>query len=410
MQPAKIISNVPMPEKYVGFADLPNQIFRHYAMEGFDFNLMVVGEPGLGKSTFINNLFMCDVYVDTKYPEPMTSDSEPLMDIRNSFTTIQEKGIKLRLNLIDTPGYGVALDNRSNSDKIVKYIDQKYSEYLDWEFSSARAQYRDSRIHCCLYFVVPSGQKLKPIDLEFLGKVHNKVNVVLAIGRADSLTPDDLSQFKKRILEELEVNNIKIYQFPQTMIKTLDDKEKVENYLNRSPFAVVSSNTTLEINGKHVRCRKYPWGVCDVENVQHSDFLPLRSLLLRTCTAHLINTTHNVFYEAFRSSNEAHPHIDTSDSSYKYIEEEKTRFASFVEEKKSEYKEKTEKYIREIQERISELEAGYKDRIQSLEADIANMPTMTSSTSVSTRSNKSNTKLDHENTNPDEKKKKKKIF
>lgn len=35
--------DVVSPEKYVGYADMPNQIFRSLAMEGFDFNLMVVG-------------------------------------------------------------------------------------------------------------------------------------------------------------------------------------------------------------------------------------------------------------------------------------------------------------------------------------------------------------------------------
>ncbi len=31
---------------------------------GFEFTLMVIGESGLGKSTFINSLFLTDLYSD----------------------------------------------------------------------------------------------------------------------------------------------------------------------------------------------------------------------------------------------------------------------------------------------------------------------------------------------------------
>lgn len=50
----------------LGFANLPNQVHRKSVKKGFDFTLMVVGEPGLGKSTLINCLFRTDLYKDQK--------------------------------------------------------------------------------------------------------------------------------------------------------------------------------------------------------------------------------------------------------------------------------------------------------------------------------------------------------
>ena len=47
---------------YVGFANLPNQVYRKAVKKGFEFNLMVIGESGLGKSTFINSLFLAELY------------------------------------------------------------------------------------------------------------------------------------------------------------------------------------------------------------------------------------------------------------------------------------------------------------------------------------------------------------
>ena len=47
------------------------------------------------------------------------------------------------------------------------------------------------------------------------------------------------------------------------------------------PFAVVGSNTVLEVNQKKVRGRQYPWGVAEVENADHCDFTTLRNMIIR---------------------------------------------------------------------------------------------------------------------------------
>lgn len=47
------------------------------------------------------------------------------------------------------------------------------------------------------------------------------------------------------------------------------------------PFSIVGSNSLLEVNGKRVRGRLYPWGVVEVENKDHCDFVKLRNMLIR---------------------------------------------------------------------------------------------------------------------------------
>lgn len=59
-------------------------------------------------------------------------------------------------------------------------------------------------------------------------------------------------------MNQIKQHQIKIYEFPDC-----DDEE--ENKINkqmrdRVPFAVVGSNTVVEVDGKKARGRKYPWG------------------------------------------------------------------------------------------------------------------------------------------------------
>lgn len=56
----------------------------------------------------------------------------------------------------------------------------------------------------------------------------------------------------------------------------------------------------VEVAGKKVRGRQYPWGIVDVENPEHCDFIKLRSMLI-THMQDLQEVTHDVHYENFRS-------------------------------------------------------------------------------------------------------------
>lgn len=67
-----------------------------------------------------------------------------------------------------------------------------------------------------------------------------------------------------QILNEIAQHKIRIYEFPETD----DDEEesKLHKALrSRVPFAVVGSNTVIEVDGKKVRGRKYPWGIAEGE-------------------------------------------------------------------------------------------------------------------------------------------------
>jgi septin 2 len=132
-------------------------------------------------------------------------------------------------------------------------------------------------------------------------KLHSKVNIVPVIAKADVLTKKEVNRLKMRILEEIKANGIKIYPLPDCDSDEDEDyKEQVRQLKEAVPFAVCGSTTLLEVKGKKVRGRLYPWGVVEVENPEHCDFIKLRTMLI-THMQDLQEVTQEVHYENYRS-------------------------------------------------------------------------------------------------------------
>lgn len=285
---------------YVGFANLPNQVHRKSVKKGFEFTLMVVGESGLGKSTLINSLFLTDLYPERIIPGA-AEKIERTVQIEASTVEIEERGVKLRLTVVDTPGYGDAINCRDCFKTIISYIDEQFERYLHDESGLNRRHIVDNRVHCCFYFISPFGHGLKPLDVAFMKAIHNKVNIVPVIAKADTLTLKERERLKKRILDEIEEHNIKIYHLPDAESDEDEDFKEQTRLLKASiPFSVVGSNQLIEAKGKKVRGRLYPWGVVEVENPEHNDFLKLRTMLI-THMQDLQEVTQDLHYENFRS-------------------------------------------------------------------------------------------------------------
>ncbi|RLU20933.1 hypothetical protein DMN91_007547 [Ooceraea biroi] len=285
---------------YVGFANLPNQVHRKSVKKGFEFTLMVVGESGLGKSTLVNSLFLTDLYPERIIPDAIEKTNQTVK-LDASTVEIEERGVKLRLTVVDTPGYGDAIDNTDSFRAIIQYIDDQFERFLRDESGLNRRNIVDNRIHCCFYFISPFGHGLKPLDIEFMKQLHNKVNIVPVIAKADVLTKKEVLHLKKRVMEEIEGSGIKIYPLPDCDSDEDEDyKEQVRQLKEAVPFAVCGANTLLEVKGKRVRGRLYPWGVVEVENPDHCDFIKLRTMLI-THMQDLQEVTQEVHYENYRS-------------------------------------------------------------------------------------------------------------
>jgi septin 2 len=261
---------------------------------------MVVGESGLGKSTLIKSLFQADVYANRIIPSAQ-ENVERTVKIEATTVDIEERGVKLRLTVVDTPGFADAINSENCFNPIVEYIDSQYEKYLQDESGLNRRHIIDCRVHCCYYFINPIGHGLKPLDVAFMKAVHSKVNIVPIIAKADTLTRAELAILKQRVMSEIEKYGIQLYVLPEC-----DDdedpeyKDQCKQLKEAIPFAVIGSDAVLEVRSRKVRGRQYPWGVVEVENPEQCDFVKLRTMLI-THMQDLQEVTHEIHYENFRS-------------------------------------------------------------------------------------------------------------
>lgn len=175
--------------------------------------------------------------------------------------------MRLRLTIVDTPGYGDQVNNENCWDPVLRYIKEQYAAYLRKELTPARdRRIPDTRIHCVLFFIAPSGHALRPIDITVMRKLTEVTNVIPVIAKSDSLTSEEKEAFKRRIKSELDFHGIRAYPFPQTLEDiegwdTADEREYLQKIRNMLPFSVIGSEQVVQTPEGPVRGRKTRWGV-----------------------------------------------------------------------------------------------------------------------------------------------------
>lgn len=105
---------------------------------------------------------------------------------------------------------------------------------------------------------------LRELDIELMKRLSPRVNVIPVIGKADSMTPAELAESKKLVMEDIEHYRIPVYNFPYDIEE--DDEDTVEENAELRglmPFAIVGSEEVVDIGGRRVRARQYPWGVVE---------------------------------------------------------------------------------------------------------------------------------------------------
>lgn len=304
---------------------------RKIFQKGIQFCLLVLGESGAGKYTFVNNLCNRKVFDDSECKiDAEQAHLEPGFEVFSKQIQLREtNSTPINLDLVLVPGLGDNIDNSAIPDQINEYLDQQFELVLNEENRIKRqAKAVDTRPHVCLYFIRATSRGLREFDIMLMRKICDKVNLLPVISKSDLLTEEELILNKKLISKDLKDNEIKIYQFGTDKLSDVvsseyysndsgvDDFDKKSPSLGATytadtriadivPFSIVCSNEEYEdLNNdsetvSHIR--RYSWGDIIVEDAKSSDFIFLKNIILGSHLQDLKDSTHNVLYENYRS-------------------------------------------------------------------------------------------------------------
>lgn len=342
---------------HVGFDSLPDQLVNKSVQNGFVFNIMCIGETGLGKSTLMDTLF------NTSFESSPSPHTLPNVKLKAHTYELQESSVRLKLTICDTVGYGDQINKDDSFKAVVDYIDAQYEAYLQEELKIKRSlsACHDSRIHVCLYFICPTGHGLKSLDLVCMKKLDTKVNIIPIIAKADTISKIELQRFKTKINQELQANGVHIYQFP-TDDETVSETNTSMN--SHVPFAVVGSTDFVRLGNKMMRARQYPWGTVQVENEGHCDFVKLREMLIRTNMEDMREKTHTKHYELYRQKRLEQMGFTDVDSENKPVSFQQTfeaKRSNHLAELQAKEEEVRQMFVQRVKEKESELKESEKD-------------------------------------------------
>ncbi|KAF6263399.1 Septin-domain-containing protein [Scenedesmus sp. NREL 46B-D3] len=274
-------------------------------------NFMVVGESGLGKTTFINNLVSSYVTTGKTHDGSSTSLADFQSDPDRLKTVLEpmevrEAGRRLHVTVQDMPGWADDINLVRFLRIMVNFILSQRAK--DYELlaggraltESAMCGQLQNSITGCVYFLTP--HRVKKVDLIMMSALSQLVTVIPVVAKADTMTDDELVTFRQEIRTRLAA------PFKYVHSKTLAPldfnrfafDEGVMNALGLKddmlPLAIITSNKHelvedasllsqlgLQTNpDKQVEqpVRLYKWGQAYALNREHSDLIVLKRLLL----------------------------------------------------------------------------------------------------------------------------------
>lgn len=248
--------------------------------------MILAGCRGTGKSTFLNTLI----------GESLAKETKDRIDgqVRTRRYSLVESKFDLDLTVVDMPDFAANIDNQYTWLPIVKYIESQFRQYLLQEEQPRRELLTDSRVHVCVYFISPTNTELSTLDIESMKEISKRVTLIPVIARSDTLNKEELVHFKGIINRTLQDNEIDISKY-------LQHESVAEKLAQHAPYAIIGSNTMYKnADGNFVRARKYGWGMVEVENAEHCDFVHIRDLLMLDHMLDLMSAMDH-YYNSFRT-------------------------------------------------------------------------------------------------------------
>jgi septin family protein len=249
--------------------------------------ILILGDDGLGKTTFIRNLFAAyasDVdfpVADASGHGASTIFSDHPEQLRTELTVKDDQESVCWHYLVqDTPGYG-DFDHQNDAcaqrKAILDYIKSCSAQYFDMELNPTRRSTMhsipDTRVDVVLYFLPP--HRLRRSDIRFIKLLTQAagVPVVPILAKADSMTPEELQAYRNEV--DSALNRHGLWHFSHAALVAAGAR-------HGPPFAVVAASTIDRSVGRFWPVRRYPWGCCESLLSAHSELPVVRRLLFES--------------------------------------------------------------------------------------------------------------------------------
>lgn len=310
---------------------------------------------------------------NTNFNLEPSSHHEHAVSLKTNTFDLIEDSIKLKLTIIESVGFGDQINKENSHEPILNYVNSQYETYVQQELNLKRnfQNINDTRVHVCLYFICPTGHSLKSIDLKTMKALDRKLNIIPIIAKADTISKNELIEFKKRIMQDLNNNHVNIYQSP------INESDLTINNLNAStnvlfPLAVIGSSDMVKIGNKLIKGRQYEWGTVSVENESHCDFVKLREMILSTNMINLIDITHNKHYQLFRANRLREIGFKDEDDSDNYMDQKSSTLTLNRSNKSilDVYNMKRAEMFEEIQRRELEIKDEFIQKVKDKESEL----------------------------------------
>jgi len=264
------------------------------------FNIMIVGERGLGKKTFIKSLFKSyyneddifsgidenlqnqDIFTSNLYGLLQQSLHEyPSHTVHITETgsiTLNTTTGQAKFHLYNAHGYGDNINNGNDFSIIKNDIINRHIQWRKLDAQILNDQSRsllDNRIHCLLYFISP--HRFKKTDLTFFEQLSDVVSIVPVISKCDCLTSKEKNAMLLSIDKELKaLSNTKgfnvCYDFRESehMNDNLSDTS-LETSNKNYQFAISSPIKLLSKSETTYSVERYEPGLIDIKEITSSN-------------------------------------------------------------------------------------------------------------------------------------------
>jgi septin family protein len=116
--------------------------------------------------------------------------------------------------------------------------------------------------------------------------LHEKVNLILVLAKADTLTTQEQVDQKQDVMAQITENKINIFQPNDDYLTEAQREASSGSDRTYPPYAVIgAAEDKIEVDGKFVRGRECSWGTAEVDNPNHCDGERPRSEI---CISYLI--------------------------------------------------------------------------------------------------------------------------